>query len=139
MTRSTRRTRARLALGAALALSALTLGASLRTEATEAMRLSDLREHTHVHGLAVDRNDPSRLLVATHHGLFSASPEGEALRISIVQDFMGFNPHPSDPDVLYASGHPVGGGNLGFIASTDAGATWTQISPGAEGPVDFTS
>lgn len=30
-----------------------------------------------------------------------------------------------------------GGGNLGFIASGDGGRTWTQISPGANGPVDF--
>ena len=50
---------------------------------------------------------------------------------------MGFNPHPSDPAKLYASGHPAEGGNLGFIASTDNGRTWEQISPGADGPVDF--
>jgi photosystem II stability/assembly factor-like uncharacterized protein len=54
-----------------------------------------------------------------------------------VQDFMGFTPHPADPKVLYASGHPAGGGNLGFIVSTDGGATWAQLSPGADGPVDF--
>jgi photosystem II stability/assembly factor-like uncharacterized protein len=57
--------------------------------------------------------------------------------VSPVQDFMGFTPHPGDSKVLYASGHPAAGGNLGFIASTDGGATWTQLSPGANGPVDF--
>jgi photosystem II stability/assembly factor-like uncharacterized protein len=54
-----------------------------------------------------------------------------------VQDFMGFTPDPSGPRSLYASGHPAGGGNLGFIASIDNGETWTQVAPGADGPVDF--
>ncbi|WP_230534653.1 WD40/YVTN/BNR-like repeat-containing protein, partial [Microvirga roseola] len=85
----------------------------------------------------VDRQDPSKLLIATHHGLFRAGADGKAERISEVQDFMGFNPHPSDPKTLYASGHPAQGGNLGFIASTDQGKTWTQVSPGVNGPVDF--
>src|SRR3546814_9519058 len=50
---------------------------------------------------------------------------------------MGFTPHPADPDVLYASGHPAGGGNLGFIVSRDGGQTWSKLSDGAGGPVDF--
>lgn len=50
---------------------------------------------------------------------------------------MGFNPHPSDPETLFASGHPAKGGNLGFIASTDGGKSWRQVSPGVNGPVDF--
>jgi photosystem II stability/assembly factor-like uncharacterized protein len=50
---------------------------------------------------------------------------------------MGFTPHPADPSVLYASGHPSNGGNLGFLMSADGGATWTQVSPGLNGPVDF--
>src|SRR3546814_12827295 len=50
---------------------------------------------------------------------------------------MGFTPHPSDPDVLYASGHPAGGGNLGFIVSRNGGQTWTKLSDGAGGPVDL--
>jgi photosystem II stability/assembly factor-like uncharacterized protein len=69
--------------------------------------------------------------------LFRAGQDGTAERISVVQDFMGFNSHPSDPDTLYASGHPASGGNLGFIASTDRGRTWEQVSPGMDGPVDF--
>lgn len=119
----------------ATALVALAAFAT-RSEA-ETLPVADLSRHTHIHGLAVDRHDPSRLLIATHHGLFRAGPDGIAQRISPVQDFMGFNPHPADPDTLYASGHPVEGGNLGFVASTDGGKTWTQISPGVNGPVDF--
>jgi photosystem II stability/assembly factor-like uncharacterized protein len=106
-------------------------------QATEVISVGELAHHTHIHGLAVDRNDPARLLIATHHGLFSAGPDGKAHRLSEVQDFMGFNAHPADPDRLYASGHPPQGGNLGFIVSSDRGRTWTQISPGVNGPVDF--
>lgn len=103
----------------------------------QTVRASDLKEHTHIHGLAVDRKDPSQLLVATHHGLYSVTVEGTAKLISVVQDFMGLTPDPSEPSSLFASGHPAGGGNLGFITSTDNGETWTQVSPGLGGPVDF--
>lgn len=105
--------------------------------AEDRVPVAELPRHTHIHGLAVDRSDPSRLFIATHHGFFVATPDGMATRISPVQDFMGFTPHPSDPFVLYASGHPAGGGNLGFIRSSDGGATWMQLSQGAGGPVDF--
>lgn len=103
----------------------------------ETIDVSTLHAHTHIHGLAVDRIDPSQLLIATHHGLFRAGPDGTAERISVVQDFMGFNADPADPNKLYASGHPPEGGNLGFIESDDHGKTWTMISPGMNGPVDF--
>ncbi|HEX2136749.1 MAG TPA: exo-alpha-sialidase [Microvirga sp.] len=118
-------------------LAVVLIGLAVPPDATDTLRVEELPRHTHIHGLAVDRQDPSKLLIATHHGLFRAGPDGTAERISEVQDFMGFNPHPRDPDTLYASGHPRTGGNLGFIASTDRGHTWRQISPGANGPVDF--
>jgi photosystem II stability/assembly factor-like uncharacterized protein len=136
-TRSVSKTFKALVAGAAVALSAAAIGYVVRSQATETIAVSELPRQTHIHGLAVDRQDPSRLLIATHHGLFRAGPDGKAERISEVQDYMGFNPHPRDPNMLYASGHPAKGGNLGFIASTDQGKTWTQISPGVRGPVDF--
>lgn len=123
------------ALLAAIAVAAaVAVGLVARAESVP---VSQLKQQTHIHGLAVDRQDPKNLLIATHHGLFRAGPKGEAERISVVQDFMGFTPHPSDPGTLYASGHPAEGGNLGFIASTDGGANWEQVSPGEDGPVDF--
>jgi photosystem II stability/assembly factor-like uncharacterized protein len=122
----------RLSLVAGALLAAGALPASAQT-----FSVSELQSQTHVHGLAVDRQDPNYLLIATHHGLFRAGPDGKAERVSVVQDFMGFTAHPSDPATLYASGHPAEGGNLGLIASTDRGRTWEQISPGVDGPVDF--
>lgn len=102
-------------------------------------RLSELLRSTHVHGLAVDRSDSGRLLIATHHGLHVAEIATGTTRLVSQRpdDFMGFTAHPTDPGRLYASGHPVGGGNLGIIISYDAGASWERLSPGAGGPVDF--
>ncbi len=121
----------------ATALAIVAVGLTLGSEAAEVVTMGELQRQTHIHGLAVDGKDPSKLLIATHHGLFRAGPDGKSERISEVQDFMGFNPHPREPNTLYASGHPARGGNLGFISSTDQGRTWRQISPGVNGPVDF--
>lgn len=92
---------------------------------------------THVHGLAIDGTDPAFLLIATHHGLYRADMNGQAVLVSVVQDFMGFTPGPTDSRTLFASGHPSGGGNLGLIVSNDGGRTWEQRSPGVNGPADF--
>jgi len=108
-----------------------------RSHSEASTTVEALAEHTHFHGIAVDPTDPSRLYVATHHGLYVVAPDGTAERLSPVQDFMGFTPHPTDPSILYASGHPAGGGNLGFIASEDGGRSWTQLAEGVDGPVDF--
>jgi len=124
-------------IGAAATFLIIAAGAAFWSAATQSMPVSELARETHIHGLAVDRNDPAFLLIATHHGLFRAGQDGQAERISVVQDFMGFNPHPSDPEMLFASGHPPEGGNLGFVASTDGGKNWTAVSPGLNGPVDF--
>ena len=108
-----------------------------RSHSEASTTVQALAEHTHFHGIAVDPTDPSRLYLATHHGLYLVAPDGTAERLSPVQDFMGFTPHPTDPSILYASGHPAGGGNLGFIASEDGGRSWSQLAEGAGGPVDF--
>ena len=127
---------ARNLLGAILLVTTLlsmtTLPVSAQTPVTE------LSENTHFHGIAVDATDSSRIFLATHHGLFVVSPDGTATRISDNRnDYMGFTPHPSDNTVLYASGHPSNGGNMGFIRSEDGGRTWEQLSEGVNGPVDF--
>ncbi len=102
------------------------------------LTLAALAKQTHFHGIAVDAKDTSRIYLATHHGLFVVGPDGKATPLSQSRDdFMGFTAHPSDPLVLYASGHPESGGNLGFIVSTDGGRTWTKLASGVGGPVDF--
>lgn len=106
--------------------------------AAAAETLDALSRRTHFHGIAVDRADPARLYLATHHGLYVVDGEGRVSRRSErTDDFMGFTPHPSDPSVLFASGHPPGGGNLGVILSRDGGRSWQRLSDGARGPVDF--
>ena len=96
-----------------------------------------LAKRTHFHGIAVDSADPARIYLATHHGLFVTGADGKAQQISDVRDYMGFTTHPTDATVLFASGHPAGGGNLGFIVSKDGGRSWTKLSDGIGGAVDF--
>ncbi len=99
--------------------------------------LKELSGRTHYHGIAFARSGSATLLLATHHGLFAVDNTGEATQVSPIQDYMGFAPSPSDPLTYFASGHPAGGGNTGFLKSTDGGATWAQLSAGVGGPVDF--
>jgi hypothetical protein len=143
------RTRFRARSGAPVAATLRTLAAlvivllAVRSPAASAQgqaptSLPALLRTTHVHGLAVEAAGARRLLIATHHGLYAANGDGAVQAVSRRRDdFMGFTPHPTDAAVLYASGHPAGGGNLGFIVSEDGGATWSRRAPGVGGPVDF--
>lgn len=93
---------------------------------------------SHIHGIAVDPRDSSRLYLATHYGVFHTSADGMAEQVSEdANDYMGFTPHPTDADVIYASGHPSGGGNMGVLVSRDGGRNWARVATGADGPVDF--
>lgn len=123
-----------IALFAAALLSVITPAL-----AQSSVPLTNLLRSTHIHGLAVDRADSGRLLIATHHGLHALRlASGKIEPVSERQDdFMGFTPHPTEATQLYASGHPARGGNLGFITSKDGGRTWTRLSAGIGEPVDF--
>ena len=105
--------------------------------AEDSTSVAVLAKNTHFHGISVDESDSSRIYLATHHGLYIFGADYKAQRVAEVRDYMGFTPHPTDPAILFASGHPAGGGNLGFIASTDGGRSWTKLSDGAGRPVDF--
>ena len=122
-----------------LAAAVLLVISPLVAYAQSGAPLADLLRSTHIHGVAVDRADRERLLIATHHGLYALRLESGTVDLISEQqdDFMGFTAHPTDARRLYASGHPARGGNLGFVASTDGGRNWTMLSPGAGGPVDF--
>ncbi len=99
---------------------------------TETLTLSD------IHGLEVDINDPDRLYLPNHQGLYVQESDGEIKKQSeISDDLMSFAVHPSDENVFYASGHPRAGGNFGLIKSVDGGVTWQDVSEGLNGPVDF--
>ncbi len=133
-------TRRRLAY-VVVAATAIAAGGGLlaiRSSSTDGTTVSTLAEKTHFHGIAVDRGGSSRLYLATHHGLYVVAPDGKSSRISETRDdFMGFTVHPTDSAIMYASGHPAGGGNLGFIISNDGGRSWTKLADGVGGPVDF--
>lgn len=121
----------------ALLSTGIAVGA-VSTAIAQTTSVAKLAGKTHIHGLAFDRADPSSVLVATHHGLMKAAPDGTVTPVSDSRDdFMGFVPHPTNSEILFASGHPQGGGNLGFIKSTNSGKSWVQIAPGVDGPVDF--
>ena len=77
--------------------------------------LDALASKTHYHGIAFARSGSATLLLASHHGLFALASDGEATQVSPVHDYMGFSPDPLDPLSFYASGHPAGGGNSGFL------------------------
>lgn len=126
-------------LGTVVVLIALVAAAlALAPVSAGSIAVSELSKHTHIHGIAVPPGSPSRIYMATHHGFFVVSADGMASRLSeAIDDFMGFTPHPTDPAMLYASGHPAGGGKLGIITSIDGGRTWRQIAEGFNGPVDF--
>jgi photosystem II stability/assembly factor-like uncharacterized protein len=93
-----------------------------------------------IHGLAVDPSHPSLLYVATHHGLFRGENDGRWSKVSQdTMDFMGFTMHPTQPNVMYASGHPARPSaeyhHLGVLKSTDGGATWQTVA--LRNQVDF--
>lgn len=101
--------------------------------------LTPVSELADAHGLATDTTDPSKLYIASHHGLFLLKDEKKLYRVGpAADDYMGFSPHPSDPKIFYTSGHPAGGGNLGFQKTEDAAKSWKQIGTGAGGQMaDF--
>jgi len=103
-----------------------------------ATTLNPVSTITHGHGLAVDVGDSNRLHIATHHGLLVLMNDKDLYRVGTSQDdYMGFSPHPTDPKVVFSSGHPRTGGNIGVQRSDDGGFTWKKLSKGANGPVDF--
>lgn len=100
--------------------------------------LTSVSSFSHSHGIAVDINDAEKVYIATHEGLFLLSAERKLYQIGKTRDdLMGFSPHPTEEKTFFSSGHPLRGGNIGFQKTTDGGVTWTKVSDGLGGPVDF--
>lgn len=94
----------------------------------------------HIHGLAVDPEDPRILYIATHNGLIRLVGERQWELVGEDRsDLMGFTLDPGNRGVMYASGHPDHPGRgpnpLGVRVSRDRGQTWHPLALG--GRVDF--
>ena len=83
-------------------------------------------------------NDDSSIYLATHNGLYNKNQNSSWVKVGIDKsDLMGFVINPEKERVMYSSGHPVNGGNLGFRMSMDSGKTWQTISSVTDNPIDF--
>ena len=122
-----------------LAVGVIALSKDSKTEpSSTSTNLTTEQNITHAHGLAVDIKDPSKLYIATHHGLLVLINDKDLYRIGKSKnDLMGFSAHPTEANVFFSSGHPAVGGNIGFQQSKDGGNTWIKVSDGVNGPVDF--
>ena len=135
----------KLVVGIVIAVAVIItlIGSSLTSElpstednsATDESRIIDWR---HVHGLGLDPADSSILYIATHGDFYQSISDGPPVKVDKVRaDYMAFNAPPVPGVPLYASGHPVTGGNTGLIKSSDGGITWEHVSNVIEPPVDF--
>lgn len=129
-----------IAIGSVVGIAALaglyygTLGSNATAGSTPA------REFVHIHGLGIDPGQPDVVWLSTHQGLIRITEtSGWAYVGKTRPDLMGFTVSPSEPGVLYSSGHPGKGLNLpnpvGLIVSRDGGQTWQPVS--LTGQVDF--
>jgi mono/diheme cytochrome c family protein len=92
---------------------------------------------SHIHGVATSAATEEPLL-GTHDGVYRIAADGSAMRVSTAKhDFMALVQHPTKPDVVFASGHPSGGGNLGLLRSDNGGKGWTALAEGAAATADF--
>lgn len=127
-----------------ICIAALVVGCSASQPAPQIVESASSLPFTHIHALTVDAVSGD-LVAATHEGIYdiSIASDGSATftgpRADLVFDPMGY---VEFGDTAYASGHPgpsspssFGSPNLGLIASTDGGMTWTNIS--LTGQTDF--
>lgn len=106
--------------------------------ADSSVSMTTVKSISHPHGLAVDIQDPNKVYIATHEGLLLLQDGNDLYRIGeSSNDLMGFTVDGKNPKIFYSSGHPSGGGNMGFQKTVDGGETWEKISDGINGPVDF--
>jgi hypothetical protein len=96
-----------------------------------------------IHGVGLfntegSNDEDNSIYLATHNGLYNKKQNSSWVKVGTDKsDLMGFLINPSKQGVMYSSGHPVNGGNLGFRTSTDSGKTWQTISSVTDNPIDF--
>jgi len=100
-----------------------------------------------VHGVGIyPSQEGGSIYLATHNGLFKKEIGNNSSNTTFSwievgkdkSDFMGFTINPTNQGVMYSSGHPQTGGNLGFRISDDYGETWQKVSDVTiPTPVDF--
>ncbi len=83
-----------------------------------------------LHSLAVDPNDPDRVVVGGHDGGAVSNDGGKTWRQ--IEDLAGTDPmgwviSPDDPSKMYVGGHP------GFYRSEDGGKSFSQDNSGLPG------
>ncbi len=122
-----------LALAATAFVVVGTIAYFSRPDATAGPQEVAVTEIEHVHGLAVDPSRADILWIGTHGSLIRVADGKRWTRIGAqTYDMMGFNVHPSEPNVFLTSGHPGPKDNrpnpLGIEISRDGGQTWKPVA-----------
>jgi len=89
-----------------------------------------------IHGVGLfttkgsSNDEDNSIYLATNNGLYSKHQNSTWVQVgNDKSDITGFVINPKKEGVMYSSGYPPTGGNLGFRISTDSGNTWKTISP----------
>jgi ligand-binding sensor domain-containing protein len=89
-----------------------------------------------IHGVGLfttkgsSNDEDNSIYLATNNGLYSKHQNSTWVQVgNYKSDITGFVINPKKEGVMYSSGYPPTGGNLGFRISTDSGNTWKTISP----------
>ena len=89
-----------------------------------------------IHGVGLfttkgsSNDEDNSIYLATNNGLYSKHQNSIWVQVgNDKSDITGFVINPKKEGVMYSSGYPPTGGNLGFQMSTDSGNTWKTISP----------
>jgi photosystem II stability/assembly factor-like uncharacterized protein len=108
----------------AAAVVGIAAGLLLTRAATSSeYRATGLPRTSDYHSLLVAPNDPRRLLLGTHQGLFGSSDGGRTWRKAGLSGQDAMNLARPSGQTLWVAGHNV------LAKSTDSGLTWTDVRP----------
>lgn len=113
-----------LALVAVVGLAACGGSGSHGAEAPSPGSLASILGGGHVHSLIVDREDPKRLWLGLHRGLYVSADAGRTWSLADLQDDDAMNLASAATDgPLWVAGHDV------LERSDDDGASWESVRP----------